>query len=254
MGQALPCDRHTPHAGSQVMACPILEAFHGSRSAVLAALLSLCIAACSGGGASGFGSAPTSSASGLSAPSGGTATPASAPVISGTPATNVVAGQNYSFTPTALDPDGDALTFSIANKPDWATFDGSSGALMGTPAAANVGTYANIVISVSNGSASASLLAFSISVNEVSNGSAALTWTPVTRNTNGSTLTDLAGYRVHYGTSANAMNAVVVLANPSLTNYLVTNLSSGIWYFGITAYSRAGVESALSNVGHKTVP
>lgn len=59
---------------------------------------------------------------------------------------------------------------------------------------------------------------------------------------------------MHYGTSANAMNAVVVLANPSLTNYLVTNLSSGIWYFGITAYSRAGVESALSNVGHKTVP
>jgi len=58
---------------------------------------------------------------------------------------------------------------------------------------------------------------------------------------------------VHYGTSANAMNTVVTLSNASLTNYLVTNLSSGTWYFGITAYTANGVEGSLSNVGRKTI-
>ena len=109
-------------------------------------------------------------------------------------------------------------------------------------------------ISVSDGSASASLPPFSISVNQVSNGSAALTWMPVTKNTDGTVLTDLAGYRVHYGTSPNAMSTVVTLANPSLTNYLVSNLSSGTWYFGLTAYTSTGMESSLSNIGQKTIP
>src|SRR4029077_19380376 len=126
-----------------------------------------------------------------------------------------------SFTPTASDPSGGTLTFSIQNPPSWASFNRASGALTGTPGAGDAGTFSNIVISVSDGSASASLPAFSISVNQVSNGSAALTWTPVTKATTGSPTNNLAGYRVHYGTSANAMNTVVVLANPSLTNYLV---------------------------------
>jgi hypothetical protein len=178
----------------------------------------------------------------------------SPPTISGNPLTSVNVGSPYSFTPTASDPSGKTLTFSIQNQPAWASFNPANGALTGTPGAANAGTYSNIVISVSNGSASASLPAFSISVNQVSNGSAALTWTPVSQNTNGSVLTDLAGYRVHYGTSPNGMGTVVVLANPSLTNYLVTNLSSGTWYFGITAYTTTGIESSLSNVGQKTVP
>jgi hypothetical protein len=91
-------------------------------------------------------------------------------------------------------------------------------------------------------------------VNQVSNGTAALTWTPVTSNTNGSVLTDLVGYRVHYGTSANAMNTVVTLANPSATTYLVSNLSSGTWYFGVTAYASDGMQSTLSNIGQKTIP
>jgi large repetitive protein len=178
----------------------------------------------------------------------------SGPTISGTPPTSVNAGSSYSFTPTTSDPAGKTLTFSIQNKPSWANFNTATGALTGTPTAANAGTYASIVISVSDGSASASLPPFTISVNQVSNGTAALTWTAVTSNTNGSVLTDLAGYRVHYGTSANAMNTVVTLASPNLTTYLVTNLSSGTWYFGVTAYASNGTQSALSNIGQKTIP
>ena len=93
-----------------------------------------------------------------------TAPPPMPPTISGNPATSVVAGQNYSFTPTTTDPSGGTLTFSISNPPSWATFSASTGQLSGTPAAGNVGTYSNIVISVSDGTQSASLVAFSISV------------------------------------------------------------------------------------------
>jgi hypothetical protein len=177
----------------------------------------------------------------------------SALTISGNPPAQVVVGNSYSFQPTTNAASGSALTFSIQNKPAWASFSASNGALSGTPSASQAGTYSNIAISVSNGTQSAALGAFTITVTASSSGSAALTWTPVTRNTNGSALTDLAGYHVHYGTSPNAMNTVVVLANPSLTKYLVTSLASGTWYFGIAAYTTTGVESAMSNVGSKTI-
>jgi hypothetical protein len=86
------------------------------------------------------------------------------PTISGTPASSVTAGQSYSFTPTASGPSGATLTFSITNKPSWASFNASTGQLSGTPSGSNVGSYSNIGISVSDGSQSASLAAFSVNV------------------------------------------------------------------------------------------
>ncbi len=86
------------------------------------------------------------------------------PVISGSPSTSVMATTSYSFTPEASDPDGDAVSFSIANKPGWATFDTTSGQLSGLPTDAQVGSYSNIVISVSDGSNSLSLAPFTIDV------------------------------------------------------------------------------------------
>ncbi|WP_156885913.1 tandem-95 repeat protein [Rheinheimera baltica] len=91
----------------------------------------------------------------------------SAPVISGTPATSVVKGTAYSFVPTATDADDDTLTFSITNKPSWAAFNTTTGALTGTPVAADVGTTSGIVISVSDGTLSAALPAFNLEVTSV---------------------------------------------------------------------------------------
>lgn len=88
----------------------------------------------------------------------------SPPTISGMPNVNVVAGQSYSFVPAASDADGDALSFSIQDMPDWAEFDSTNGALTGVPGTADVGTHAGIGISVSDGTDSASLAAFSIAV------------------------------------------------------------------------------------------
>lgn len=119
--------------------------------AVLAVLIltTLILAGCGGGGGSSQ-AAPAAN---------------NAPTISGQPATAVVAGQAYSFTPSANDADGDTLTFSISNQPSWASFSNSTGQLSGTPASGDVGTYQNVTISVSDGQASAALSAFNISVN-----------------------------------------------------------------------------------------
>ena len=176
-----------------------------------------------------------------------------APVISGTPATSVLAGSTYSFQPTASDANGDALTFSISGQPSWATFSTTTGRLTGTPSSAQVGSYGAIVITVSDGKTTASLPAFSVTVNAVVLGSATLSWTPPTQNTDGSALTNLSGYTVYYGTSSTTMTNKVVITNPGLTSYVVGNLGSGTYYFAITAYNSTAAESALSNIGSKTI-
>ena len=102
-----------------------------------------------------------------------------APVISGTPATTVVTGQAYSFRPTAQDADGDTLTYSIQGKPAWASFDGVTGRLSGTPDATEVGTYSGIAIAVSDGTASATLPVFTITVT-AANRAPVISGTPVT--------------------------------------------------------------------------
>jgi len=89
-----------------------------------------------------------------------------APTISGTPATTANQGVNYSFTPTANDIDGDSLTFSIQNKPTWASFDSATGTLSGIPSESDAGNFANIQIGVSDGTVTTNLSAFNIDVKD----------------------------------------------------------------------------------------
>jgi len=178
-----------------------------------------------------------------------------APTISGTPPTSATVGAAYAFTPTASDANGDALTFSIANLPTWAAFSTSTGRLQGTPAAANVGGWANIVIQVSDGKITTSLPAFTITVSAATTtGSATLSWQPPTQNTDGSALTNLAGYKVYWGTSQGTYPNSVAVNNPGLASYVVDNLVSGTYFFVVTSVSATGSESARSNSASKTIP
>jgi hypothetical protein len=177
-----------------------------------------------------------------------------APTISGTPPTGVVAGNVYSFAPAANDADGDTLGFSISGKPSWATFSGASGTLTGTPTTAQLGTYTNIVISVSDGTAVRALPAFSITVAQSAPaGVATLSWSAPTQNTDGSPATDLAGYRIYHGTSVDELNDVAEVTGATNTSYTASQLASGTHYFAVTAYNAAGVESTLSTIGAKTI-
>jgi putative Ig domain-containing protein len=85
-----------------------------------------------------------------------------APTITGTPGTTATLGQTYSFKPSVIDTDNDALLFSIVNKPSWASFNTATGTLSGTPTAS--GSTGNIVISVSDGMHTVSLPAFTLTV------------------------------------------------------------------------------------------
>lgn len=116
---------------------------------VLTFILLAALAGCSGGGG-GDDSRPQASNR--------------APNISGTPPDSTSAGIMFEFQPTATDSDGDSLSFSIENAPHWAMFDTATGLLSGTPFASHLGLYEGIRISVSDGSASASLATFSLTV------------------------------------------------------------------------------------------
>lgn len=177
----------------------------------------------------------------------------SVPVISGNPATAIIYGDMYSFRPTASDADGDTLTFSIENQPSWANFSTDTGELTGQPTLGNVGTYSNILISVSDGQASASLSQFSISVNQVGNLSTTLSWTPPTQNEDGSTLTDLAGYKIYWGTTPGSYTNSVRIDNAGISSYVVDNLVPGTYEFVATAFNASGVESVYSNPATKVV-
>jgi hypothetical protein len=82
---------------------------------------------------------------------------------------------------------------------------------------------------------------------------AALQWTAVTTNTDGSVLTNLAGYRVVYGPSATSLTQIVDVGSAGATTFTVNNLAAGTWFFGVKAYTATGLESAVSNVVSKAV-
>jgi hypothetical protein len=160
--------------------------------------------------------------------------------ISGSPAATVAAGSFYSFRPTASAPDGAQLSFTIANKPAWAQFDASTGVLSGTPKAANIGSYAQIVIGVDGDAGSASLAPFSIAVTPPSLSVAKITWVAP------DSAPSMAGYHIYYGSSADEMTNVADVNDPAATSYVIDRLASGTWYFAMVAYDVSQTESARS--------
>jgi hypothetical protein len=80
-----------------------------------------------------------------------------------------------------------------------------------------------------------------------------LTWIPPTLYTDQTPVTNLAGYRVHWGASQSALTQSAQISNPATTNYTISNLTAGTWYFGVKAYTTQGAESAMSNIISKTL-
>jgi hypothetical protein len=85
-------------------------------------------------------------------------------------------------------------------------------------------------------------------VNPVSLGSATLSWAPPTQNADGSPLTDLAGYKIYYGTSAGNYPNQVTINNPGITTYVIDNLQPNTWFFVMTSFNSSNMESDYSNV------
>lgn len=201
-----------------------------------------------------------------------------ATTISGTPATSVAANRYYGFQSWATDNTHRPVTYGIKNKPAWATFDTKYGHLYGVPTSSSVGVYQNITIYATDGLSYAYLAPFNISVTgtaapppsgggtggtgggtsggsggSTSGGSATVHWTPPRANTNGSSLTNLSGYIISYGPSTAKTPTTIKVTNPGLASYEIDGLTSGTWYFAVSAYNSSGATSALSNVVSKTI-
>ncbi len=84
-------------------------------------------------------------------------------------------------------------------------------------------------------------------------GSAELTWTAPTQNEDGSALTNLAGYKVRYGTSPGALSKVLDVVGAGITSAVIEGLAAGTWYFSISSYTNTGVESAPTGTVYKTI-
>jgi len=178
----------------------------------------------------------------------------SAPAISGSPAGSVLVGDSYQFTPNATDTDGDDLVFSIQNQPPWASFDSSSGRMSGVAEAGSEGLYTGIRIGVSDGNVTVFLDPFSVEVVQTATGTATLSWDAPTTNEDGTTLDNLAGFRVYYGTAPGDYTQSTTIGNPGITTYVVENLTPNTWYFATTAYNTRGIESDFSNEVSKVLP
>ncbi len=176
-----------------------------------------------------------------------------APTISGNPPQAVLYASTYEFRPSATDPDGDSLTFQISNKPNWASFNQATGRLTGQPSLGDIGTYDNIVISVSDGTESRSLPAFSIEVSQAALGSVTLSWNAPTQNEDGSALVDLAGYEIHYGTETGRYDKTIRISSPGVTTYVVENLVPNTYFFAATSFNSSGVSSSYSSEAIRTV-
>ena len=189
-------------------------------------------------------------------PTGGVTSPEEnhAPSISGQPPAQAKVNQAYEFRPQASDPDGDALRFEITGRPSWATFSTSTGRLYGTPPVGATGTVAGIEIRVTDGQAKTALGPFSITISEDPGaGVAELSWSAPTQKTDGTPLEDLAGYRIYYGWLPDSPSGIVEVADPGARGTAIRQLGAGTWYFAISSYTGAGVESLKSRPVWKTI-
>lgn len=233
-----------------------MRAVQGSwiRFAVCSVVLSASLAACGGGGGGDAATAPQTGSPGTPVTPGtpSSTAPNTPPTISGTAPAAVAAGQTYSFTPTAADADKDTVSFTIANKPAWLSFDAKTGLLSGTPAATDAGTFAGIEIAATDGEAVTALPAFTITVSATAgggagSGSVTLAWTPPTQNDDGSTLTDLSGYKIHYGTESGNYTSTVDVENPGLSRFDLSSLPAGKIFIAMTAVNAGGAQSEFSS-------
>ncbi len=176
------------------------------------------------------------------------------PTIAGNTPLTATIDQEYAIVPDVSDDDGDTLIFSISNQPDWLTLDTRTGRLSGTPRNGDVGNYSDIIISVSDGRTTVSLAPFNIDVVAMATGSINLTWQAPTLSEDATPLHDLAGYRVHWGTSPADYPNVKNINNPSVSNFLLEGLASGTYFIVVSAFDTSGNESGLSNVANFTIP
>ena len=148
---------------------------------------------------------------------------------------------NLSITPTSG-------TGSVTPRITWSTTPTASsctasGGWSGTKAASGSQTLAAVYGNTN----------FTLTCNWSGAGSALVSWVAPTRNTDGTALTDLASFKVLYGTSSTSMTQTANVSDPTARSFTVGSLAPATWYFKVRVVNSRGVESSDSNVASKSV-
>jgi hypothetical protein len=220
-------------------------------------IIALLCAACSKNDDTADTAAAPSGAAGAppTSPAPTTGTTSATLSLAGTPPATATVGDMYSYQPTVTT-NSSNLSFTSTGLPSWLTLNSSSGVLTGMPSASDEGTTGHITITANAGSASATSIPFTIRVQAPvagASGSVKLSWLAPTQNTDGSPATELAGYRIYYGTDPNQMTDSINVEGAASTSYVVDGLASGTYYFSVMAYNSAGFNSGLSNTADQTI-
>lgn len=147
------------------------------------------------------------------------------------------------FTAQTTTGDGSVVPVLTWSTSPAATSCTASGDWSGTKAAAGTETLAAITVSRT----------YNLSCTWPGDTSATLRWTAPTTNVDGSALTDLAGFRIYYGTSASNLNQQITVANATATQRIVSALTPATWFFAMTAYNARDVESARTGTVSKVI-
>jgi hypothetical protein len=131
----------------------------------------------------------------------------------------------------------------------------SNGNLSGTPTINDEGTTAHITITASNATSSVSITPFTIQVKAPAAGTstATLSWAAPTENTDGSPVTDLAGYYIIYGTNPNELTNTITVTDAATTTFEIHGLPQGTYYFAVVAFNSAGLDSGQSSLASQTI-
>lgn len=76
-----------------------------------------------------------------------------------------------------------------------------------------------------------------------------ISWEAPLTNEDGTELTNLAGYNIYYTSSSSEESYTVTINNPSVTKYVIDNMSIGSTYsFTMTAFNLVGSESERTDI------
>lgn len=171
-----------------------------------------------------------------------------APVASNGSA-NVVSGASVTSSFSATDIDGNTLSYSVITQPTKGSVRITGNQFTYTP---NVGqSGADIFSYVANdGTVNSNTAVVNVSISVPATTSVTLAW-------DANTESDLAEYRVYYGTDPNNLSIEIrnlgLTATPSTPRYVLNGLMVGTtYYFGIKAVNTAGLISPYSNIVSKT--
>ncbi len=74
------------------------------------------------------------------------------------------------------------------------------------------------------------------------------------QNTDGSSLTDVTGYRVYYGTSSTNLANSKLMSGANVSSATITGLAQNTYYFSVATLNSVGAESSRSDVVSRTFP